>query len=443
MTQSRKTVLELLCRMEQSGAYSNIILDNTFSRDNLTPRDKSFAAALFYGVLERKMTLDYLIREYSEMEFDTISSETVQILRMGFYQLLFMGGVPENAAVNESANLADQSAKGFVNAILRSFIRDGKAIDTKNLEGEAKLSINYSCPKWLIKKWTAAFGEGTALELLKGTFGRPPVYLRVNTLKFQADDVIAALKKEKFDVKKNLYLDDCLELERVNSSIELSDAYRKGMFHVQDISSQLCCKLARPGFNQTVIDICAAPGGKSFTMAQMMNNRGTLISCDLYGGKLSLIENGAKRLGLDIIRAVENDAAVFNPEFPQADVVLCDVPCSGLGVIRRKPEIKYKPMKALETLPETQRRILSAAAHYVKANGTLVYSTCTLNPDENEAVADNFQNNHPEFSPYIMPIGMGFPDTSRYNLFPHVTGGDGFFVAVFRRKAEAQQLTIQ
>ncbi|MCL2698255.1 MAG: 16S rRNA (cytosine(967)-C(5))-methyltransferase RsmB, partial [Oscillospiraceae bacterium] len=343
---------------------------------------------------------------------------------------------------NESANLAGQNSKGFVNAILRSFIRDGIKIDTKNLEGEAKLSIDYSCPKWLIKKWTAAFGEAQTLELLKGTFGRPPIYLKVNTLKFQAGDVIAALKKEKFDVRKNAHLDDCLELGRVSGSIELSDAYRKGMFHVQDISSQLCCKLARPGFNQTVIDVCAAPGGKSFTMAQMMNNRGTLISCDLYGGKLSLIENGAKRLGLEIIRAVENDAMVFNPEFPPADVVLCDVPCSGLGVIRRKPEIKYKPMKSLETLPETQRRILATAAHYVKANGTLVYSTCTLNPDENEAVVNDFQNSHPEFSPYFVPVGMGISDASRYNLFPHITGGDGFFVAVFRRKAEPQQLKI-
>jgi 16S rRNA (cytosine967-C5)-methyltransferase len=442
MTQSRKTVLELLCRMEQDGAYSNIILDNTFSRDNLSPRDKSFAAALFYGVLERKMTLDYLIREYSELEFDTISCETVQILRMGFYQLLFMDSVPENAAVNESASLADQNSKGFVNAILRNFIRDGKKIDTKDLEGAAKLSIDYSCPKWLIKKWTAAFGEEDTLEILKGTFGRPPIYLRVNTLKFQPDDVIAALKKEKFEVKKNAHLDDCLELERVSVSIELSDAYRKGMFHVQDISSQLCCKLAKPSFNQTVVDICAAPGGKSFTMAQMMNNRGVLISCDLYGGKLSSIENGAKRLGLEIIKPVENDAMVFNPEFPPADVVLCDVPCSGLGVIRRKPEIKYKPMKTLEALPEAQRRILATAAHYVKANGTLVYSTCTLNPDENEAIINDFQDNHPEFSPYFVPIGMGLPDASRYNLFPHKTGGDGFFVAIFRRKAEAQQLTL-
>jgi 16S rRNA (cytosine967-C5)-methyltransferase len=442
MTQSRKTVLELLCRMEQSGAYSNIILDNTFSRDNLSPRDKGFAAALFYGVLERKMTLDFLIRQYSDIEFDRLECETVQILRMGFYQLLYMDSVPENAAVNESANLADKSAKGFVNAILRNFIRDGKVIDTLHLEGEAKLSIEFSSPKWLIKKWLAAFGENTTLEILKGTFGRPPVYLRVNTLKFQPDDVVAALTKEKFEVKKNAFLDDCLELERVNGSIELSDAYRKGMFHVQDVSSQICCKLAKPSFNQTVIDICAAPGGKSFTMAQMMNNRGMLISCDLYGGKLSLIENGAKRLGLDIIKAKENDAMVFNPEFPPADVVLCDVPCSGLGVIRRKPEIKYKPMKSLESLPDTQRRILSTAASYVKANGTLVYSTCTLNTDENEAVVDDFQRFHPEFSPYFVPIGLGIPDASRYNLLPHITGGDGFFIAIFRRKSEGQQLKL-
>ncbi|MCL1823978.1 MAG: 16S rRNA (cytosine(967)-C(5))-methyltransferase RsmB [Oscillospiraceae bacterium] len=438
MTQSRKTVLELLIRMEQSGAYSNIILDNTFSRDKLAPRDKAFAAALFYGVLERKMTLDFLIRAYSEIEFDKLSCETVQILRMGFYQLLYMDSVPENAAVNESADISDRSSKGFINAILRNFIRDDMVIDTSGLSDEAKLSVEYSCPKWLIKKWTAAFGEETTLEILKGTLGRPPVYLRVNTLKFQTPDVIAALIKEKFDVKTNAVLDDCIELERIgDKSIELSDAYRKGMFHVQDISSQLCCKLTRPGFNQTVIDLCAAPGGKSFTMAQMMNNRGKLISCDLYSGKLSLIENGAKRLGLEVIKPFQNDALIYNSNFPQADTVLCDLPCSGLGVIRRKPEIKYKPMKTLEGLPETQRKILSAAAAYVKPNGSLIYSTCTLNPDENEAVADDFQLEHPEFSPYIVPVGIaGIPDASRYNLFPHITGGDGFFIAIFRRKSD-------
>ncbi|MCL2018528.1 MAG: 16S rRNA (cytosine(967)-C(5))-methyltransferase RsmB [Oscillospiraceae bacterium] len=443
MTQSRKTVLELLCRMEQNGAYSNIILDNTFSRDNLSPRDKGFAAALFYGVLERKMTLDFLIREYSDIEFDNLSCETVQVLRMGFYQLLYMGGVPENAAVNESANLANQDSKGFVNAILRNFIRDGKEINTIHLEDNAKLSIEYSCPKWLIKKWLATFGEASTLEILKGSFGRPPIYLRVNTLRFQTDDVIAALLKEKFAVKRNTFLDDCLELERVNNmGVELSDAYRKGMFHVQDISSQLCCKLVRPGFNQTVIDLCAAPGGKSFTLAQMMNNRGRLLACDLYGGRLALIESGAKRLGLDVIKVVENDSTIFNPTFPQADTVLCDVPCSGLGVIRRKPEIKYRPMKDLEPLPEKQKKILDTAAAYVKPNGTLVYSTCTLNPDENEAVVDEFQRRHPVFSPYFVPVGSGLPDASRYNLFPHITGGDGFFVAIFRRKPDAQQLTL-
>jgi 16S rRNA (cytosine967-C5)-methyltransferase len=431
--------------MERDGAYSNIILDNTFSRDKLSPRDKSFAAALFYGVLERKMTLDYLIREYSDIEFDELSCETVQVLRMGFYQLLYMD-VPENAAVNESAALSDHGSRGFVNAILRGFIRDGKAVNTRHLENEAKLSVEYSCPKWLIKKWTAAFGEDTTLQVLKSSFGRPPIYLRVNTLRFQTADVKAALLKEKFTVRECALTDDCLELERMGgTSIELSDAYRKGMFHVQDISSQLCCKLTRPGFNQTVIDLCAAPGGKSFTLAQLMNNRGKIISADLYGGKLALIENGAKRLGLDVISVQENDATHYNPDLPPADTVLCDVPCSGLGVIRRKPEIKYKPMKSLESLPETQARILSTASFYVKPNGTLVYSTCTLNPDENEAVADNFQREHPAFSPYIVPVGIpGIADASRYNLFPHITGGDGFFIAIFRRKADRhEQLTIR
>lgn len=433
MSTPRKEVHELLVRMETNGAYSNLILSSTLSREKLSARDKAFASMLFYGVLERKITLDYIIREYSKIEFDKLAPETVVALRMGLYQLLYANSVPENAAVNESVSLCGHDTRGFINAILRNFIRNGLKIDLSRLEDEAKLSIEYSCPKWLIKKWTRQFGEADTLELLKASFGRPPLYVRVNKYKYNTDTVINALSKEKIKAVKNKLLEDCLELENVQG-IELTDTFRKGMFHVQDISSQLSCRLIRPVFNETVLDLCAAPGGKSFTMAQMMNNRGKLISCDLYEGKLSLIREGAKRLGLSIIEATENDAAEFNPDLPEADRVLCDVPCSGLGVIRRKPEIKYKPMKSFEGLPEIQKTILETSSKYVKQGGALVYSTCTLNCDENEAVVDDFISRHPEFSPYVVPLGIsGIKDNSRYNFMPHQAGGDGFFTATFRR----------
>ena len=432
MKSSRQVVLELLTRMQQDGAYSNIVLDNTFAQEKLSPRDRAFSAMLFYGVIERKMTLDYIIRLYSSVEFDNIDIDVLQLLRMGLYQLLYTS-VPENAAVNESVELAGEKAKGFVNGILRSFIRSGKTIDYRDLEGIPKLSIEYSCPKWLIKKWTEMFGEEETLKILQGSMGRPPLFVRVNTLKCTADELIEEFKKEHIEAKKNALLDDCLELGRIHE-IEATNAYRKGLFHVQDISSQLCCRVARPVFNETVIDMCAAPGGKTFTMAQLMANRGKIYSFDLYDGRVSMIREGAARMGLSIVEATVHDATEYDPAIPPADKVLCDVVCSGFGVIRRKPEIKYKEMKNLEQLPLLQGHILRNASKYVKKGGTLIYSTCTLSRDENEGVVEKFLGENPDFAPAIIPIGVnGVEDKCMRTFLPSVTGGDGFFAATLRR----------
>lgn len=432
MKSARQVVLELLLKMQENGAYSNIVLDNTFSRERLSNRDRAFAAMLFYGVIERRMTLDYIIRQYSSTEFDDIDVDVVQILRMGIYQLLYTA-VPESAAVNEAVNLASQNRKGFVNGILRNFIREEKKIDYKDLTGVAKMSIEYSCPKWLIKKWIEMFGEETAVEILKDSFGRPPLFVKVNTIKTTADQLIAALAKEKIEAKRNPLLDDCLELGRIHQ-IEASQAFCKGLFHVQDISSQLCCRIAKPIFNETVVDVCAAPGGKTFSMAEMMANRGKIYSYDLYDGKVSMINQGAERLGLTIIKADVQDATVYNPNIPMADKVLCDAVCSGLGVIRRKPEIKYKEMKNLEQLPIIQKHIMQTASRYVKPGGTLIYSTCTLNTEENEKVVEAFLAENRSFAPVVVPIGVnGVKESCMRTFLPSLTGGDGFFAATLRR----------
>ncbi len=432
MKTARKVVAELLVSMQQNGSYSNIALDNALTREKLPPRDRAFASMLFYGVIERRMTLDYIIRLYSSTEFDNIDIDVLQLLRMGLYQLLYTA-VPESAAVNESVELAPQNRKGFVNGILRSFIRSGKIIDYKDLEGIPKLSVQYSCPRWLIKKWTGMFGEEQTVKILQDSFGRPPLFVRVNTLKCTSEELIAKFAKEKITAVPNKLIPDCLELGRV-TGIESTKAYRDGLFHVQDISSQLCCLIAKPTFNETVIDVCAAPGGKSFTMAQLMANRGKLLSCDLYDGRVSMIKKGAQRLGIDIITAEVHDATEYDESLPLADKVLCDVVCSGLGVIRRKPEIKYKEMKNLEQLPILQGHILKTAARYVKQGGTLVYSTCTLNRDENESVVEKFLSENPDFAPVVLPLGIdGIEEQCMRTFLPSVTGGDGFFAATLRR----------
>lgn len=430
---ARGLVYELLLKTESSGAYSNIALDTALGKSGLKSEDKAFATALFYGALERKLTLDYLIRKYSKIEYDKLAKETVVLLRMGFYQLLYMPSVPESAAVNETVNLSLKRSKGFINAVLRNFTRDGKTISYDGLEGYGKLSVMYSCPKWLVKMWSRTYGEERTENLLKSSLGRPPLYVRVNTLKITSDGLIGQFAEEGITARKNAFIDDCLEIDKTGG-IEKTKAYKNGLFHVQDISSQICCKTVAPKAGETVLDMCAAPGGKTFTMAELMENKGALYSFDLYENRVSLIKDGAKRLGADIVTARVNDATVFDSDIPMADKVLCDAVCSGFGVIRRKPEIKYKQKQEIAEIPEIQKKILDTAKKYVKVGGILVYSTCTLNYDENEAVVTEFLRNNPNFSETVVPLDI--PNTEEScmrSFFPEMTGGDGFFTATLRR----------
>lgn len=413
---AREQVFGLLKKTAEDGAYSNIVLDHALEASK--PTDKAFVTALFYGVAERRITLDHVIREYSKIEFDDIESDTLQLLRMGMYQLMYMN-VPESAAVNETVKLAPERSKGYVNAVLRAFIRGGKQIKHAH-DKILELSINYSCARWIVKLWVLEYGYERTEQMLAASFGRPPVYARVNTAVCDADDLIYELAED--GVKSDSLSGNCVEIQGTGS-IEALRAYKNGLFHVQDISSQRCCEALAPKAGETVIDLCAAPGGKSFTIAGLMNNCGRVYSCDLYDSRVSLIKRGAERLGFDIITARTGDASVFDETLPQADRVLCDVPCSGLGVIRRKPEIRYKRKDDLKGLPEIQRKILDNAKRYVKPGGRLVYSTCTLNRAENEDIVEAFDSENTDF---ILK--------EKKNILIGENGGDGFFYAVFERK---------
>lgn len=437
MADARLTAAKLLLKMESSDAYSNILLDSALSGSELSDRDKAFAAALFYGVTERRITLDYIIRINSKIPFEKLDEAAVQILRMGLYQLLYMPSVPESAAVNESVKLCKKlkvfSAQGFVNGMLRGFIRGGKRISYRGLDAAQRLSVEYSCPQWLTEKLTEEYGNDKAAAALRASVGKPPVYARVNRTKTNAEKLCRLLKSEGISAESYSGIDGCILLAKTGE-LEKSRSFREGLFHVQDISSQLCCLTLRPVVNETVLDMCAAPGGKSFTMAELMENRGRVVSMDLHDMRVGLIEDGAARLGLSIIEARRNDALKFNPDLPMADRVLCDVPCSGYGVIRRKPEIKYKNKSEADGLPEIQREILEVSSRYVKVGGTLVYSTCTLSRAENDDVAEAFLAAHPEFSPIVQPVPFsGAQNSYKRTYFPDENGGDGFFTASFRR----------
>lgn len=442
MGNPRKTAFKVLLKIEQDHAYSNLALNSEIKDSGLDSRDAAFVSALVYGVLERKLTLDYIISQYSKIRLKKIENRVLTILRMGVYQIVFMDKIPPGAAVNESVKLAKQnrlfSSAGFINGVLRSLVRaNGKySLPDINKDKLSYYCAAYSCPKEIISLWIDSYGEDKTVEILKNLSGRPPVTVRVNTVKITKENLIKKLKEEGITAVSCGEAENALILSSTGA-IEKLDAYKNGYFHVQDLSSQLCCQALGAQKNMAVYDFCSAPGGKSFTLAQIMENRGVIKAFDLYEHKIKLINNGAKRLSLDIVKAEVRDALSAAP-LKEADRVLCDVPCSGLGIMRRKPEIRYKDDPGFDTLPQLQYKILENCSKYVKTGGILVYSTCTLNPKENNENANKFLEEHENFQPLKIDFGDNikrnfFEPENQLTLFPKKNGSDGFFISAFKR----------
>lgn len=429
MQSARYLAVKLLCRTEEEGSYSNLLLDQALSSSQLSPPDKKLCAQLYYGVIERRLTLLHILRGYSKKPPEKLDSAIRNILLMGLYQLKYCEKIPDRAAVNESVALTKQykkaSASGFVNAVLRSFLRDGKEIKPVHQKWK-QYEVEYSVPAELCERIDKERGTEFAKAFFADALQTPPTTIRLNPLrgtpKALEDVGLAPVPFER--------LADAYSISAAD--VRKSEAFRNGMFHVQDLASQLCCAILDPQAGETVLDMCAAPGGKSFTIAERMEDKGTVLAFDLHEHRAKLIADGAKRLGLTCITAKTGDASVFDPQLPQADRILCDVPCSGFGVIRRKPEIRYKPLSEFAELPELQYRILENAARYLKKGGTLVYSTCTVLRAENEDVVQRFLEAHPDFA--LVPLTeFGFPEgmTVFSVLYDNC---DGFFAARLRRK---------
>lgn len=445
MDNARSAALAALSHVDVSEGYSNIVLDKTLTSFSLEQRDKALASAIFYGVLERRITLDYIISQFSKTPLKKISPQVLEILRMGVYQILYLEKIPQSAAVNESVILAKENeavkATGFINAVLRSLIRNIDHIKMPDGKKESllALSVRYSCPEWLIALWQDAYGEECTLSLLESSFNKPPVFARVNNTCISEEDLIKKLNSEGIKATAITWLEQAVELQQIGA-VSQSASFQEGLFHIQDLSSQLCCSLLGPIPGQRIIDVCSAPGGKTFTIAEMMENEGELLAFDKYKGKVHLIKQGAQRLKLSGVNAAVRDASSSEGVLNPADKVLCDVPCSGFGIIRRKPEIKYKLRSAIDSLPDLQYLILCKSSKLVKTNGTLFYSTCTLNPKENNEVAAKFLQYNQDFE----PLPLSLPDTihrivanepdHQLTLMPHVHGTDGFFIAAFRKK---------
>lgn len=415
---ARSLAMESLIALERDGRYSNLEVNAALSADTLEGADRGLYTRLVYGVTERRLTLDYIIDQYSNIPADRLDPDVLCALRLGLYQLLMTDRIPDHAAVSETAGLVAKRSVGYVNAVLRTFLRAEKRykLPDKNADFTEYLSIAYSVPRELCELLQRSVGDEIE-PMLAAMNDEPPVSLRVNRLKISVEEAISktggTLSALSPDIVKIPTLDDIAKA-----------GINDGLWFVQDEASRYASAAvgARPG--ETVIDVCACPGGKSFSMAVDMENKGVLYSFDLHKNKLSLIESGAKKLGISIIKTECRDARHPNEALiKKADRVLCDAPCSGLGVLAKKPDIRYRDTAGIENLPNVQYPILCGASEYVRPGGVLVYSTCTLIKEENEKIVERFLSEHPEFSLREMKT-----------FLPHIDFCDGFFCAVMERK---------
>lgn len=442
MADVRRIAHNVLYRVLYEDAYSAIALNNAVKEEDLSGLDVSFLSALVYGVLERKLTLEYIIRQYSSVRIKKIEPKTLTVLYLGFYQLLYMDKVPDSAAVNESVKLCKKlrlfKSSGFVNAVMRGFIRADKKY---NLPDEAErlkyMSVVYSCPEELVSELCDTYTEEVCEKILSGIIGRPPITVRVNTLKTDKAKLKKELTERGIGVEDISFLENSLNLSSTGS-LDKIPQFAKGHFFVEDAASQLCAEIlsAQPG--ERIADVCAAPGGKSIYSAIRMGNKGEIFCYDVHEHKLRLIESSAKRLGVGIIHTAVRDASLSS-DLPVCDRILCDVPCSGLGIIRRKPEIRYKTDTNIDILTKLQYSILCVSAEHLPTGGVLVYSTCTLRKKENHDIVERFLSEHPDFcgEDIKLPEGIGHvidEDKHCLTLLPGLYGTDGFFIAKLRRK---------
>ena len=427
---ARAVACELLLRAEAAGQYADRALDATLARETaLSDKDKALVTTLFYGVIERRITLDHIINGLSSISPAAIERGVRMILRVALYQLLYLDRIPDHAAVGEAVEMTPRRSKGFVNALLRAFCRKNKEITYPDRESDPfrYLSVLYSVPEKTAQAFCRIFGFERTVALLAAFDRHPPVTVRVNTLKLSRAAFLARVpgavptKNAPFGVV-------------LPNEAPLHELLREGLCFVQDEASQLAVAALEAAPDMRVIDLCAAPGSKSFGAAIDMENRGEVHSFDLHENKLSLIRRGARALGITILDAAAGDARAASPlTLGRFERVICDVPCSGFGVLAKKPDIRYKDIDAAAGLLPVQAAILAAASELVAPGGLLLYSTCTLLPAENEEQVGAFLKAHPAFSPEPFAVGE-IASGGMLTLAPDTHGTDGFFIARLRKQ---------
>lgn len=439
MGSARESAMLTLAACERQGAWSDGYLKKTLREQQLDRRDAALATRLCYGVLQNKLLLDWHLARFCKGSLAALDIKVLCNLRVAAYQLLFLEKIPPSAAVNEAVDLTKKhcrnpKAAGMVNGILRSMLRQGEFPEPKDSDKGKTLSIKYSHPLWLVKEFMSVLGSENTERLLAENNRQPPTTAQVNILRGGSEELAEALRGDGVDARPHPWLANCLLLSGTGDLERLAE-FRDGKFYVQDAASRLAVTAAGVAPGSRVLDCCAAPGGKSFAAAIDMENRGEIISCDIHPHKIKLIEAGRDRLGLSVITPCLQSAAALREEWLEGfDTVITDVPCSGLGIIRKKPDIRYKDPEALKGLPKIQRTILDNCARYVRPGGTLLYSTCTLLCRENEDVVTGFLADHPQFELESFALPQFGEQPGQVTFWPHIHGTDGFFVAKLRRK---------
>lgn len=410
MKNARLSAFDMLYDIIYGGAYSNIVLEKGLKA--VESKDKGFVSRLVYGVIERRLSLDYAINKFLNGK---TKPKVKILLYIGAYQVLYMNKIPDAVAVYETVSLCDNIGLSYYKKLINAVLH--RIIDYKTeFVSIDDLSIKYSCPQHLINMWTKMYGEDNVLDILESINNRPPVFAIPNSKYVDAEELYYELFSAGIDCE--IFND----VVKINSSFDLSGlkAFNDGLFYIEDYSSYSCAKALGAKSDDLVLDLCSAPGGKAFTIAQ---SGATVYAYDIYEHRVELIKKSAQKLGLNNIITGINDALIYNANIPFADRIICDVPCSGFGIIRRKPEIRYKNLDDIKELPQIQYNILFTSSRYLKSGGVIIYSTCTLNKKENEQVVDRFLNDNTDFSL-----------VESKTVFPTKNGGDGFFYSILKKK---------
>jgi len=444
---SREVALKVLARVEEDHSYSNLLLNRELQQSRLARPDAALATELVYGTIQRQNTIDYFLADFVRQGIDKLQPWVRSLLRLSFYQLYYLDRIPAHAAVHEAVEIAKRRGHagiaGLVNAVLRGVLRRRGELEVpQELPPIRRISLRHSHPEWLVARWIRQYGESEAEQMCAANNEPPLPSARVNLRRHTRDELVRLLREDGFEAAPSPLAPAGLTA-RGNGSLALTRWYSQGDLTIQDESSMLVAEVAAPLPGMRVLDCCAAPGGKTTHLAEKMDDLGEVWACDLHPHKGKLIEEQAKRLGLTSIRIQISDARRLGDCFAREsfDRILLDAPCSGLGVIRRKPEIKWSKTEAdITAISRIQRDILEAVHPLLKPGGLLVYSTCTVAREENEAAIEAFLQSHPEFSPAKeavegLPghVNEAFRQQGWLQILPHQHHSDGFFIARLRK----------